>query len=87
MGTSPSVRDSIDVLKGLDVPADAHSELRMLRQARRADLPAWPACIALWGWQQVGKWLGRRWEYCPDVEPGSPEAELVAACAHPRTWV
>ena len=29
----------------------------------------------------------RRWEYCPDVEPGSPEAELVDACMHPRTWV
>lgn len=33
------------------------------------------------------KWLHRRWEYCPDVEPGSPEAELVDACAKPRTWV
>ncbi|KAK9838530.1 hypothetical protein WJX81_005837 [Elliptochloris bilobata] len=30
--------------------------------------------------------LHARWEYCPDVEPGSPEAELVDACAHPRTW-
>ena len=30
--------------------------------------------------------LKRRWEYCPDVEEGSPEAELVDACVNPRTW-
>ena len=63
------------------------TQLHLLRQARRADLPACPACNALWGWQQFGERLHRRWEYCPDVEPGSPEAELVDACANPRTWV
>lgn len=28
-----------------------------------------------------------RWEYCPPVDPASPEAELVDACTNPRTWV
>ncbi|KAK9918093.1 hypothetical protein WJX75_001161 [Coccomyxa subellipsoidea] len=31
--------------------------------------------------------LTARWEYCPPVDPTSPEAELVDACTNPRTWV
>ncbi|CAL5228344.1 g11457 [Coccomyxa viridis] len=31
--------------------------------------------------------LTARWEYCPPVDPNSPEAQLVDACRNPRTWV
>lgn len=27
-----------------------------------------------------------RWEYCPPIDPTSPEAELVEACTNPREW-
>jgi coproporphyrinogen III oxidase len=28
-----------------------------------------------------------RWEYDHKQEPGSPEANLIEACKHPREWV
>ncbi|CAL8471338.1 g10880 [Coccomyxa elongata] len=30
--------------------------------------------------------LTARWEYCPPIDPTSPEAELVEACTNPREW-
>ena len=44
-----------------------------LRKNAEADVKGLPFC--------------RRWEYCPPVDPNSPEAELVDACTNPRTWV
>ena len=31
--------------------------------------------------------LQHRWEYCPPIDPSSPEGVLCDHCANPRTWV